>query len=167
MHGITQEHVDQYFQKYYDEDLWKIALDGKNLYTTGNVVIGDEMVPRAKLLASKFYKECLSRNENMVQLDGGIEALIDANRRKPNPKNRVEEAAESAVKAFALEQPGPGNDFVIEPFVLFQCICECIAHERTDVTEFRKIVGQPDQLVCQGWSFGGEMFTVDVLLRFV
>jgi hypothetical protein len=29
--------------------------------------------------------------------DGGIEALIDANRRKPNPKNRVEEAAESAV----------------------------------------------------------------------
>jgi hypothetical protein len=30
---------------------------------------------------------------------GGVDALIDANRRKPNPKNRVEEAAETAVAA--------------------------------------------------------------------
>ena len=36
---------------------------------------------------------------------GGVDALIDANRRKPNPKNRVEEATELAVAAFALEQP--------------------------------------------------------------
>ena len=36
---------------------------------------------------------------------GGVEALIDANRRKPNIKNRVEEAMEAAVTAFALEQP--------------------------------------------------------------
>jgi hypothetical protein len=33
---------------------------------------------------------------------GGIDALIDANRRKPNPKNRVEEATELAVAAFAI-----------------------------------------------------------------
>lgn len=31
--------------------------------------------------------------------------LIDANRRKPNPKNRAEEATEMAVTAFVLEQP--------------------------------------------------------------
>lgn len=40
---------------------------------------------------------------------GGVEALIDANRRKPNPKNRVEEIAESAVTAFALDHPAFGQ----------------------------------------------------------
>jgi len=41
--------------------------------------------------------------------DGGIQALFDANRRKPNPKNRVEEVTESAVLAFAIEQPAFGQ----------------------------------------------------------
>jgi len=40
---------------------------------------------------------------------GGVEALIDANRKKPNLRNRVEEDTESAVKAFALEQPAFGQ----------------------------------------------------------
>ena len=40
---------------------------------------------------------------------GGVDALIDANRRKPNPKNRVEEATEVAVAAFAIEQPAFGQ----------------------------------------------------------
>jgi transposase InsO family protein len=40
---------------------------------------------------------------------GGIDALIDSNRRKPNPKNRVEEATEIAVAAFAIEQPAFGQ----------------------------------------------------------
>ena len=40
---------------------------------------------------------------------GGVEALIDANRKKPNLKNRVEEATEKAVIAFSLEQPAFGQ----------------------------------------------------------
>ena len=36
---------------------------------------------------------------------GGVDALIDANRKKPNLRNRVEAATETAVAAFALEQP--------------------------------------------------------------
>lgn len=40
---------------------------------------------------------------------GGMEALFDANRRRPNPKNRVEEATEAAVCAYALEQPAHGQ----------------------------------------------------------
>ena len=40
---------------------------------------------------------------------GGIEVLIDANRCKPNIKNRIEEATESSVTAFALEQPAFGQ----------------------------------------------------------
>lgn len=40
---------------------------------------------------------------------GGVEALLDANRRKPNIKNRVEEVTEAAITAFALEQPAFGQ----------------------------------------------------------
>lgn len=41
--------------------------------------------------------------------DGGLEALVDQNRRKPNLKNRVDEATESAVVAYAVEQPAHGQ----------------------------------------------------------
>ncbi len=41
--------------------------------------------------------------------DGGIESLIEANRRKPNPKNRINPVIEEAVVAYALEQPAHGQ----------------------------------------------------------
>lgn len=41
--------------------------------------------------------------------NGGIEALIDKSRRKPNIKNRVEEMTEAAVIAYAVEQPAYGQ----------------------------------------------------------
>lgn len=41
--------------------------------------------------------------------DGGIEALFDANRKKPNRQNRVEETTEAAVIAYATEQPAHGQ----------------------------------------------------------
>ncbi len=72
LHGIEQELVDLYVQKYYDADVWKNALAARDLYSTGNVLIGDDLVPRRQLLESAFYRECLSRNENMVQLLAGI-----------------------------------------------------------------------------------------------
>src|SRR5210317_473186 len=37
--------------------------------------------------------------------EGGIEALIDQNRRQPNIKNRVDEITESAVVAYAIDYP--------------------------------------------------------------
>jgi transposase InsO family protein len=40
---------------------------------------------------------------------GGVEALIDANRRKPNIQNRVDQNTESAVVAYASEQPAYGQ----------------------------------------------------------
>lgn len=42
------------------------------------MVLGDELVPRAQLLASNFYKECLSRNENMVQSMTGFVFGMDS-----------------------------------------------------------------------------------------
>ena len=40
---------------------------------------------------------------------GGIDTLIDQNRRKPNIKNRVDEKTENAVVAYAVEQPAHGQ----------------------------------------------------------
>ena len=89
LHGITQEHIDQYVHKYYDEDVWKIIMAEKNLYNTGNVVLGDELVPRPQLLASKFYKECLSQNKNMVQLLAGMVFGMDSSRSMPTDRKSV------------------------------------------------------------------------------
>lgn len=44
-----------------------------------------------------------------AQEEGGIEALLDKNRRKPNLKNRVEEHIEQAVIDFAIKQPAFGQ----------------------------------------------------------
>ena len=41
--------------------------------------------------------------------DGGVEALLEKPRRKPNPKNRVEPQIEQAVLDFALEYPAHGQ----------------------------------------------------------
>lgn len=55
-----------------------------------------------------FSRDTFYRYQSAME-DGGVEALIDANRRKPNPKNRVEEATELAIASFALEQPAFGQ----------------------------------------------------------
>ena len=41
--------------------------------------------------------------------EGGIEALLDANRKKPKIRNRIERSIELSVKAYALEQPAFGQ----------------------------------------------------------
>ena len=55
-----------------------------------------------------FSRDTFYRYQAAVA-EGGIDALLDANRRKPNPKNRVEEATETAVVGFAIEQPAFGQ----------------------------------------------------------
>lgn len=55
-----------------------------------------------------FSRDTFYRYQSAMASEG-IDALIDANRRKPNPKNRVEEATEAAVASFAIEQPAFGQ----------------------------------------------------------
>ena len=55
-----------------------------------------------------FSRDTFYRYQSAVEA-GGVDALIDANRKKPNLKNRVEEATEAAVVAFSLEQPAFGQ----------------------------------------------------------
>lgn len=55
-----------------------------------------------------FSRDTFYRYQSAMEA-GGIDALIDANRKKPNLRNRVESVTEEAVAAFALEQPAFGQ----------------------------------------------------------
>lgn len=67
-HGISHEFLDLYMHKYQPQDIWTIAAFKHNLYVEGNVIIGEDYVPREELLASTFYKECLAIEPNGGQL---------------------------------------------------------------------------------------------------
>ncbi len=53
-------------------------------------------------------RDTFYRYQELVE-DGGIDALINKSRRTANPKNRVEEAIEQAVVAYATDQPAHGQ----------------------------------------------------------
>lgn len=55
-----------------------------------------------------FSRDTFYRYQSAVE-SGGVEALIDANRKKPNLRNRVDPNVEDAVRAFAIEQPALGQ----------------------------------------------------------
>jgi hypothetical protein len=50
-----------------------------------------------------FSRDTFYRYQSPVE-SGGVDALINANRRKPNPEKRVEEATEAAIAAIAIER---------------------------------------------------------------
>lgn len=85
IHGITQERVDVYVNKYHGDDVWTRAGLEKNVFTEGNVITGDELVPREQFLESKIYKELLSReeNKNQTQLLTSIIFGLDATNSMP------------------------------------------------------------------------------------
>ncbi len=53
-------------------------------------------------------RDTFYRYQELVE-EGGIDNLINKSRRAPNPKNRVDEATEQAVVAYATEQPAHGQ----------------------------------------------------------
>lgn len=55
-----------------------------------------------------FSRDTFYRYRDLVA-EGGVENLIEKTKRKPNIKNRVEEAVEKAVVDFAFEQPAFGQ----------------------------------------------------------
>lgn len=55
-----------------------------------------------------FSRDTFYRYQSAVE-SGGVESLLDANRKKPNLANRVDEATEAAVTALAIEQPALGQ----------------------------------------------------------
>lgn len=55
-----------------------------------------------------YSRDTFYRYKSAVE-SGGVEALLDKSRKQPNVKNRVDEATESAVLAFAIEWPAYGQ----------------------------------------------------------
>ncbi len=55
-----------------------------------------------------FSRDTFYRYQNAKE-EGGVEALFEANRRKPNIRNRVEQHIEDAVCQIALDQPAFGQ----------------------------------------------------------
>ena len=55
-----------------------------------------------------FSRDTFYRYQELAQ-DGGVDALIDRSKRKPNVKNRVDEAIEKAVLDYAINQPAHGQ----------------------------------------------------------
>jgi transposase InsO family protein len=55
-----------------------------------------------------FSRDTFYRYQNAKE-EGGVEALFEANRRKPNVRNRVEQHIEDAVCKMALDQPAFGQ----------------------------------------------------------
>lgn len=68
LHGRPPEQNDRYISRYQGEDIFVKAAAANNLIVEGNVILGDELVPRKEWLASKLYTECYSSNPNMAQL---------------------------------------------------------------------------------------------------
>jgi DNA-binding CsgD family transcriptional regulator len=57
--NIAQEYLQIYASRYQPYDLWALAARDAGLISTGNVIAGDDVVPRRRLLASTFYREFL------------------------------------------------------------------------------------------------------------
>ncbi len=55
-----------------------------------------------------FSRDTFYRYQEAYE-EGGVEALLEANRKKPNRKNRVEKFIEDAIIEFAYEQPAFGQ----------------------------------------------------------
>lgn len=70
--GIDRPHLDLYTNKYQQEDVWIHAGVERGVFFDGNVVIGEDMVPRQQFIESKIYKEFFSKRPHMGQMLGGI-----------------------------------------------------------------------------------------------
>lgn len=55
-----------------------------------------------------FSRDTFYRYQELAK-DGGVDALIDRSKRKPNVKNRVDESIERAVLDYAVNQPAHGQ----------------------------------------------------------
>jgi len=85
---------------------------------------------------------------------GGVEALFDVSRKKPNLKNRVEEATELAVLDFAIAFPAHGqvrasNELRKEGVIFEWLFClqlyfhRTVEHCETAAAEFRTLFSYP------------------------
>ena len=74
----------------------------------GDAFVGTELGNISKACqVMGLSRDTFYRYKHAVE-EGGIEALLEVNRRKPNPKNRVEARVEEAAIGHALDYPARG-----------------------------------------------------------
>lgn len=88
-----------------------------------------------------FSRDTFCRYQNAKE-EGGVEALFEANRRKPNVRNRVEQHIEDAVCKMALDQPAFGqtrvsNELRKEGLFISPASVRCV-WMRHDLESFKK-----------------------------
>ena len=78
-------------------------------HKVGRLNLAEELVNVSKACkVMGLSRDTFYRYKSAVD-DGGVDALFDRTRRKPNLKNRVDEVIEAAVIAYATEQPAHGQ----------------------------------------------------------
>jgi DNA-binding CsgD family transcriptional regulator len=82
-HGVSHDGLELYINKYQQHDVWIHAGLEQRVFFEGNIVIGDEMVPRQQLLESKLYKEWMSKDDDEGQMMGGIIFGLDSTNSMP------------------------------------------------------------------------------------
>lgn len=82
-YGHDSARMELYLNQYQQHNLWNQAGLEQQVFFNGNVVIGDEMVPRQTLLESKFYKEWLAHDSHTGQMLGGIVFGMNATQSMP------------------------------------------------------------------------------------
>jgi len=82
-HGVSHERLELYTNKHQQHDVWIKAGLEQRVFFAGNVVTGDEMVPRQQLLESKYYEEFLSKDDDEGQMMGGIIFGLDSTNSMP------------------------------------------------------------------------------------
>ncbi len=79
MYGGAQEQYDLYASKCQasDDALTNAAVE-RNLAFEGNVILGDELLPRQQWLESKLFTECYSSNPNLAQMMTAVVFGLDS-----------------------------------------------------------------------------------------
>lgn len=78
-------------------------------HKTGLLNLAEELGNISKACKMMGFSRDTFYRYQQAKASGGVEALFDRSRRRPNLKNRVDEITEMAVTAYAVEQPAHGQ----------------------------------------------------------
>lgn len=71
-HGISWSHIELWGTRYQSDDLWLQKVVERNCLYQGSIVIGHELVDDEELLASRWYREFLSRVDIFHLMSGAL-----------------------------------------------------------------------------------------------
>jgi DNA-binding CsgD family transcriptional regulator len=70
--GVTQDRIDLFMGQYLPDNPWARAAAAKGLITSGNVILGQELLTTEEWLSSRLFTECLGRPRIAEQMMAGV-----------------------------------------------------------------------------------------------